>query len=255
VVSSRMLPLLRLAIVVMAVLIVVALAFILRDGVFRGGLGANQTPRTELERATVSAEEAVKANPNDGTARIKLAAAYLETGATGQALAQAKIAVRLEPKAADPYYMLGLAEAKAGDNKNAIIHLTQAVDTKGQQAQFYQDANVTLARVQEAVGDRKTALVTLGKAIDFGPENTPLLLERASMFERDNKWYLAGIDYAWALTYVPNDSAARTALERIKKDHPKEYAKAVAYVASEVEARPGMNNNPATIVAPTAPSK
>lgn len=252
-VSSRILPLLRLAIVVVAVLIVVALALILRDGVFKGGV--TQTPRTELERATVAAEEAVKANPNDGTARIKLAAAYLETGATGQAITQAKIAVRLEPKQPDPYYMLGLAEARAGDNKNAIADLTKAVGMKGQQAQFYQDAYVTLAKVQEGAGDRKAALTTLGKAIDYGPENTPILLERAKMYERDSKWYEAAVDYAWALTYVPNDSTARDSLERIKKAHAKEYAKAVAAVSSQQDATPGMQTDPSKLVPSTGSSK
>ncbi len=193
----------------------------------------------------MAAEEAVKANPNDPTARIKLAAAYLEMNSAGQALQQAKEAVRLEPKQPDPYYMLGLVEFKTGDNKNAITHLQTAVNTKGQTAQFYQDALVTLANAQEASGDRKNALVTLGKAIDFGPENTPLLVQRAQMYERDSSWFLAATDYAWALTYVPNYDPARSALERIKKEHPAEYKKAVDAVAAQSapDETPGMNNN------------
>ena len=95
---------LQIVTVVLIVGIVVVAGALLRF-VFAGG--RTDAPRTELERAVVEAEQAVKANPDDPTARVKLAAAYLEQGSGGLALTQARFAVRLQPSDPSPYYVSG----------------------------------------------------------------------------------------------------------------------------------------------------
>lgn len=182
--------------------------------------GASGTPRTELERAVVAAEQAVRANPQDHASRVKLAAAYLERGDVSAAIEQATTSVRLDPKDPSGYYVLGLAETKRRDAPSAIKHLQKAVGTKGQLAQFYQDAHMALARAYEQNGQGKDAIAAMSRALDSGPENVIILYERGKLYERQQNWKSAMEDYAVALEYVPNYDPARTAFEALKKTHP-----------------------------------
>ena len=115
----RLETLLKILIGVLVVGALLVSAALLRF-VFAGG--KSTTPRTELERAVVAAEQAVSADPNDPDARIKLAAAYYEQGSASAALKQAEVAARLEPQKPDPYYMLGIAQAKLGKTQEAIAN-------------------------------------------------------------------------------------------------------------------------------------
>jgi tetratricopeptide (TPR) repeat protein len=239
--NLRPLPILR-ALVVVLVIGILVVAGALLSALLSGGRAA--TPRTEGERAVMAAEEAVKADPNDGTARIKLAAAYLAQGSASAARNQAEIAVRLQPTEPGPYYVLGLAQAKGGALDEAVVSLKKAAGMQGQQAAFYQDVYVSLARTYEQTGDTKMALEAMGKAIDQGPENVPLLVERAKMLERGGKWYEAAVDYGYALLYTPDYADAVAGLDRIKGGHAEEYKKAVAFIEKETagDAGAGMQN-------------
>lgn len=221
--SARAVQILRLVIVVLVVAIVGFAAATVRHIVSADP----STPKTELDRAVFAAEEAVKANPDDPTARVKLAAAYLERNNTRGALEQSRFAVRLAPKEPAAYYVLGMSLAAQGDHDEAIKQLTKAADTKGQMAPFYQDVNVALAREYEAIGNSKKAIVAMSKALNYGPENVVLLVERAQMNERAKDWMNAMDDYAAALEYMPQHEEARKAFNKLKKDHPAEYNKLV----------------------------
>lgn len=218
----------KIAIGVLVVAIVVVSGALLRF-VFSGGRPS--APRTELERVVFSSEEAVRANPNDPAARIKLAAAYLEEKNTRGAMDQAKVAVRLQPDKPDAYYMLGLAQDATGDHAGAVKTLTKAVGIKGQLAQFYQDTYVALGQAQEQAGDAKAALASMSKAIDYGPENTVVLVARGDMYKRMNKFYEAAVDYVWTLYYDPQNSQVRSELEQMARDHAAEVKKASQTVA------------------------
>lgn len=225
----RVQTVLKIVIGVLVVAILIVSGALLRF-VFAGG--RPEAPRTELERAVFESEQAVKANPNDANARVKLAAAYLEQGSNSQALTQARAAARLNPKDPSPYYVLGMAESANGQYGSAVTSLKKAVTTTGQVAQFYQDVYVEMARAQEKLGKVNEALASLGKAIDYGPENSLLLVERAQMFERAKKYYDASIDYVWALYYNPDQPDAKAALARLQTDHAKDVKKAADYVKS-----------------------
>ncbi len=229
---ERAVPFLKVAIVVL-VIALLAVTF---------GLVGSQTgaPRSELERAVFAAEEAVKANPQDAQARVKLAAAYLEEGSTGRAVQQAQFAVRLAPKSAAAYYVLGLAQEASGSTKDAIANLTKATKTTGEIADFYSDAYTALARVQEKDGDIKTALRTMGQAIDNAPENALLLYARGQMYERGQQWVSALDDYSEALSFVPDYPEARDAYSRLVREHPDALKKLKALYSTQPKPkRPG----------------
>lgn len=229
--SARVIAVLRVLIVVLIVGIVLVGAGLVRQLV----AGSKDVPRTELERAVFAAEEAVRANPNDADARVKLAAAYLEQGSASAALKQAENAMRLAPKDPTAYYIAGLAQERSGDIDGALKRLKTAATMEGQQAGFYQDAYVALSHAYEKKGDVKNAVTALDKAIDYGPENVLVLYERAALAERQKDWYVAALDYAWALQYVPNYQPAQDGLARMRKDHAAESKKALAEIGSDAK--------------------
>jgi tetratricopeptide (TPR) repeat protein len=216
-VSSRYVPLLRVVIIVLLVVVVALAGAVLWQSV----VGANvDSPRSELERGVAAAEQAVKADPDNPTARVKLAAAYLESKRYGEARDQAEIALRLSPENAAGYYILGLSHVSAGDLDAGIANLEKAVTTEGQLAAFYQDAYVALARAQADNGDLEGAIESMGEALDKGPENALLLHERGTFFERAEMWTDALYDYAFALEYVPDYEPAQEAFDRLAAAHP-----------------------------------
>jgi tetratricopeptide (TPR) repeat protein len=223
---TRAVPLLRILTIVLVVAIVLVAGLILRAALFAS---TPDVPKTEVQRGIEAAEEAVKANPKDSSARIKLAAAYMGQKAYNAAIEQAQIATRIAPKDPSSFYVLGLANAAKGDTKTAVTNLKKASGMKGQQAQFYQDAYVALARAQEKEGDLTGALASMQHALDQGPENAILLYERGQMFERNKKWQDALMDYGRALQYVPNMDEAQQAYTRVASAHPDALAKLKQY--------------------------
>lgn len=178
------------------------------------------TPETELERAILTAEEAVRANPQDAAARTKLAAAYLDQGLTGAAAEQAEAALKLDPADPTPLYVLGRAQLKMGDVDAAIVTLEAAATTEGQLAQFYQDSYYALSQAYEESGDTSAAVGALDEAVNNNPDNVLLVFSRGQYYERHEMWADALFDYTIVLTYVPDHEEALEAYTRIAEEYP-----------------------------------
>jgi tetratricopeptide (TPR) repeat protein len=219
--TDKTITMLRTGILVLAVALVVLAGLT----VWRIVTQDPSTPKSELDRAVLTAEEAVKANPEDPAARVKLAAAYVERGNTSSAIEQAKIAIRLAPQDPSGYYVLGLAQVKADDLDQGISNLKKAASTEGQLAPFYQDVWLALARAYEKQDKLEDALTAMTKALGYGPENALLLYERGRLNEQAKRWMDAMDDYAAALDYLPQYREAQERLEALKKAHPAEYEK------------------------------
>ncbi len=213
--QSRFQSLLRIATIVIVVAILVMVGLLVRYVIT-----TDDTPRTELERAVVAAEESVRADPEDAPARVKLAAAYLESGAMGAAQEQAEIATRLDPNDPSAYYVLGLVLLRQDDQSAAIVQLTKAVETEGQLAGFYQDAWAALAEAYDQDGQDDKAIEAMDKSINLGPENAQYLVRRGELYERQEMWADALADYVFAATYVPDYEPAVEGIERITSEHP-----------------------------------
>lgn len=215
---ERAVPYLKVAIVLLIIALVVLAVGLVRY-VLLGGTGAT-APRSELERAVFTAEEAVRANPQDAGSRVKLAAAYLEQNSVSSAIEQAQFAIRLAPKDPSGYYVLGLAQSESGDLKAAAKNLKTAAGLPGQLGGFYSDVYAALATVQQKDGDVKAAIKTMGKAIDQAPENAVYLTTRGQMHEEAREWVWALDDYLSALQFVPGYSPAAEAYTRLSREHP-----------------------------------
>jgi tetratricopeptide (TPR) repeat protein len=188
------------------------------------------TPETELERAVMAAEEAVRANPEDAAARTKLAAAYLDQGLTGAAAEQAEDALKLDPSDPTPLYVLGRAQLRMGDTDQSIETLERAVNTEGQLAQFYQDAYYALSQAYEEKGDEEKALEALDEAVNNNPDNVLMVFSRAQYYERQEMWADALFDYTIVLTYVPDHEEALARYEEISDEYPDAEAQALEWV-------------------------
>jgi tetratricopeptide (TPR) repeat protein len=245
--DSRISLLLKVATVVLTVAVLGVGALVVREAVFR-----DATPRTEAERAVVAAEEAVRANPEDPAARVKLAAAYLEQGAIRSASEQAEIAVRLAPGDPAGYYVLGIAQRRDGENEAAIKNLEKAVATEGQLAAFYQDAYAALARAYEDAGDEEKAIAAMEESINNGPENVVLLVERAQMYERLEKWAEAMFDYTLAMRFVPDYEPAVEGFNDLADQHPDAYEQVVRWW-DEIEEQWDEESTPIPDSAPQQP--
>lgn len=218
---------------VLRILVVVAVV-----GVIAAGIGVVQalvdpdsgTPRTAAERTIQSAEEAVTANPDDPAARVRLAAAYLEQGSPGLAKEQATLALRIDPELPDAHFVLGVAHYRLGEHEAAVESLTKAGTTEGQFASFYQEVFVALGRAHEATGDYAAALEAMTTAVQYGPTNSLVYVERGLLFERNEEWFDAAADFAYSLIFVSDNQEAIDGLARIEQAHPEEYEKARAHI-------------------------
>ena len=221
--SRRALYALRVVVVV-TVVAILGLGIALVQAFVTPGGGA---PRTAAERTILSAEEAVRANPDDPVARVRLAAAYLEQGSTGMAKEQAELALRINPEMPDAHFVLGVALYRTGESEAAVASLTTAGETEGQFAPFYQEVYIALAGAHEATGDTDAAIEALNTAMTYGPQNARVYVERGLLFERAENWYEAAADFAYALIFVSDYQEAIDGLARIEQSHPEEHAKAV----------------------------
>lgn len=211
--QPRLVPVLRVLTVVLVIGIVVTGFFLVRFF-----LDADRTPRTELERAVFAAEDAVRAMPDSASARIKLAAAYLESGAVANAREQADIAVRLAPSDPAAHYILGLVQAKQGQDADAVKTFEKAASLQGQLAAFYQDVWAAAAKSYERLGNIEKALEAVSKSLDYGPENALLLVQRAGLYEKQEAWADALYDYYQAVSFGYKE--ASTEIDRIAAAHP-----------------------------------
>ena len=213
--QSRIQPILRIVTVVL-VIGIVAVAGLIVAAV----LDTDKTPTNIVEKAVFEAEEAVRANPENADARIKLSAAYTQNGAFAAATEQATIAIRLDPTNPAAHYALGLAQSKSGDTKAAITTLNKAATLEGQLAGFYADVWAALAKAYERDEQIDKAIEAMNEALNFGPENSEMLFQRGSLYERTEQWVDALYDYYQATAYVSDHEEALAGIERISESHP-----------------------------------
>jgi Flp pilus assembly protein TadD len=101
--------------------------------------------------AALATEQAVALAPENHLARINAARYHLALGRDDAALAHARVAVRLGPRRAEAWALLGTLDARAGRCAEAIAHLERALALDAGDP----DATVNLPRVQQACREAK----------------------------------------------------------------------------------------------------
>lgn len=172
-------------------------------------------PRTETERAVYLAVQAVKADPNDAQARVKLAAAYLEMGKVASAVKEARTATRLAPDNGQAFYVLGLTERQQGKLEEAAKNFEKAAKMDGQLGPFYQTCWVELAKTRMEQEKYKQAIKAYDEALDYGPESAPILYDLGVAFEKSGDKKTALAYYKETLQFVPDYREALAAAKRL----------------------------------------
>ncbi|MBE0447709.1 MAG: tetratricopeptide repeat protein [Actinobacteria bacterium] len=207
--------LLKAVMFVLVVAILATVTAITRYALFDDKLKA---PRTEAERTLFLAVEAVKANPNDAIARIKLAAAYLEVNQVNKAMGEAKIATRLAPKNPEAFYILGIVNREKGNAVQAAQNLEKAAKLPGQLAPFYQACWSELANIYMGQKKYSQAIRAYDSALGYGPEAATLLYDLARAYELSKDTTSAIGYYKEVLEFLPDHTGALESLKRLEKE-------------------------------------
>jgi len=207
--------LLKAIIFVLIMAVLATGAAIVRYTIFDNKLSA---PRTEAEKSLQLAVQAVKTNPNDARARIKLAAAYLEVGRVNAALSEAKIAAKLDPDDAEAFLVFGLANKEKGNFDEAVKNLEKAAKMDGKLGYFYQSCWLELAKIHMDQKKYKAAVRAYDAALGYGPESASILYDIAKAYELSGDTTSAAAYYKEVLEFVPDYEDALKSLERLKKE-------------------------------------
>ena len=103
--------------------------------------------------------------PAEALAHMERGQLLYDKGQVDEAIAQWRKAVRLAPKAAKAYHLLGVALRKRGDQTQAIAAFREALRLEPDNA----TAHVHLARALEATGDTQAAMAAYQTALKLVP--------------------------------------------------------------------------------------
>lgn len=117
-------------------------------------------------------EQAMTIPRQQVSAAVYLSGLLLRQRDFERAVSVAKDAVSRAPKDLSVLYALARAQLAAGDNRGA----RQTLAVMGPLAGFDPGANVDIARLQFAAGDRESATYSLGKVIKDNPDYLPALV-------------------------------------------------------------------------------
>lgn len=201
---------LTVAIIVVALAIVGALVFVLLTIPKQG-----EAPATAADAAISRAEEGIRANPEDVMARLTLANAYYQYGFYDDALTALDDARSLETTSVSmgAYVEIGYARVYEAmeEPDSAREHYLAALDLE---ESF--DAYYALGSLAHNVGDDDEAVKYWLKAVEMEPAAATVRVEIAAVYEAQGKYDLALAQLEEAVKYIPDDTEATDALERVK---------------------------------------
>lgn len=177
------------------------------------GQAPGKAPETIEERLVRDAYEAVKQSPKSALAHWQLSLALSTIGDYQRALTEAENSVRLDPKAVEPYYVLGVAYRGLKDTARAEKAFAKAAATPGAFGDVYREVFFDLGQVRMELKDYKGAVKAFTDALDNGPEATYVALALADAAHKAGDDKLAKEEYLAVLGYDPENKEAEKALK------------------------------------------
>lgn len=196
------------------IIVVAALLFLISNIIFRG---SSNTPRTSLERKYYDALDAVKLDPTNPKARLKLAMVYMESGSYNQAIKELNYAVQLDPKDPEIYYGIGIASHKIRNLDKATKALNRAVNLKGTFGEVYREAYYELGEIYYEKKKYEESIKAFEKARLQGSEYPYVLIALAKAYEKAGYIDKAITEYKDAVRYNPKDRKTSLEIERLEK--------------------------------------
>lgn len=183
------------------------------------------TPRSAAERALFDAREAVEQNPQDVSARLDLARAYIGASQTENALSILRAVVEQEPGNIEAVHITGLAYAESGDSETAAVKLEEAAAVPDAFAEQYAAVYSDLGDVYTRMGRLEDAARSYEAALQRVPQAADIVFELAVTYENLGRAEDARVAYEGVLRYIPDHSGAIEAMTRIESASPEEAQK------------------------------
>lgn len=204
-----------------------------------GGYLTPKTPRTLVESQLVLLRNAAVTYPTSGSARQAYILALEQSGQTGAANTEYKVAIKqVSGLEKTPVYVAGvtllfdsrnykgaLALAKEGlatdrATRDEMIRKALQNDAVVTDAQFDNKARIALlltsARASGSLGDWQSAVKSLTDALTLDPTASDLLTYRASAYANLGQKDKAIADYKTALSFYPDDPQALAGLKQVQ---------------------------------------
>ena len=184
-------------------------------------LGNLYEKKKQWDLAIACYNKAVRINPTDAPAHLKLAKAAAKVGDRSSYLDHTYLAYNIDPSfgSADDHFLLGETLRKEGNRNRAIFCYEQAIELQPHFTEAYQ----SLGRVLEETGQQNKALATYQTAIRHNPQNADFYLRAGELLEKQNSWDNAVKAYRKVLDLQPKNFDAsqklnHALLEKLKQD-------------------------------------
>lgn len=165
------------------------------------------SPRSEEERIVQDALAAVEQDPNNAEARWRLSIAYSTVKDYQRAFDEAEQSVRLNRKAPEPFYALGLAYKGLGDDERAIKAYQKAASIPGSYGDIYREIYYDLGQTLSDTGRHKEAVKAYQSALANGPEATYVVIALARAYDKAGDKKSAKHEFLAALSYDPTNQS------------------------------------------------
>ena len=158
-------------------------------------------------------QELVERYPDNPNAHKVLAQCYLRAGLLDKAIAESKIAVRLDPLGSySCYIVLGGAYYKKGMMDQAIVAYEKALELDPGSIDAYNN----LICAYGFKGKYKQAIHYFEQGIKFDPRYIPLYINMGSTYVRMKDWDKAKEVWERALEFSPNNREIISKIDRLK---------------------------------------
>ena len=205
-----------------------------------GQRGSHVADKNIPASGVVSAEAAVRANPNDITARLTLADAYAQVKRTKDALAQLQEVLKAVPDNRSALLGVGAILYEQGKYDDAKKYLQKFTDTAGtgefsQSDTQLQRAYYILGLIALKQNDADVAVEALSRALAIESGDADALYALGNAWVLSKKYDSAIKSYQQALAFVPTGwcepyKGLATAYGQTKDDQGQKYASAMSKV-------------------------
>lgn len=165
----------------------------------------------ETGEAIAQYKEVIRVNPGMEKAHYNLAVLYQEQGDHAGAITRFKEVVRINPRNFTAYYLLALSYQKMGDVRGAVGSYREAIRIKPD----YEDAHYNLAWTYQSMGDSRNAIIHYKTVIRLSPWARDAHYNLGLIYAGKGRLDEAAHEFSETLRIDPSYSEGRAELERV----------------------------------------
>jgi tetratricopeptide (TPR) repeat protein len=172
---------------------------------------ADRAPASMVDRDVLEQQALVREKPDDPQRRVRLAAAYLQAGRPGEALAEAKKVYSADKASVDSLIVMGASQLALGEIDEAQANYEEILKMVNHAV-----ARTRLAQIHLFKSDLEKGAEQLDLALQAEPTASDMLVLRARVYELNHDKEKALEMYERALKYVPGYGPAVEGMSRLE---------------------------------------